>query len=141
MALITDNIPGVDIITGFNLHANLPLDLRTIVDKRTDLDNLIKYKGMIVYVISECKSYQYVEIGGEGSNNWGWSAMDTGVISDDQTYDSTKHKEYLDNSKDPVTPKFVQGAINYAIKQAIAQIIPNPDEYEIFLVKKPTQET
>ena len=55
---------GIKAITGFDVHARLPLDSRTVVDTLIELGTIISlgraYDGLIVYVKEEEQNYQLI---------------------------------------------------------------------------------
>lgn len=62
---------GIELGSNFDVKTALPLDSRLIVDDltaRDAIDGLIRYEGMIVYVISEATNFQL--IGGVDNVNW-----------------------------------------------------------------------
>ena len=65
---------GISITTGFDVGAQLPLDLRTVVKSMDDLAAIPKdiiYEGLLVYVINENKLYQ-----------WKKNLLDDGTLSE-----------------------------------------------------------
>lgn len=64
-------IKGINIASGFDLNAQLPIDSRFVADDLTALnvlDNIKRYEGLMVYVKSESKYFQL--IGGTDNSNW-----------------------------------------------------------------------
>lgn len=65
---------GISITTGFDVGAQLPLDLRTVVKSMDDLAAIPKdiiYEGLLVYVINDNKLYQ-----------WKKNLLDNGTLSE-----------------------------------------------------------
>lgn len=76
---------GISVTTGFDVKAQIPLDLRTVVDTLDDLNALPKdiiYLGLLVYVAAENKLYQYKYTGEEteeGEKIIGWGPIEAEV--------------------------------------------------------------
>lgn len=68
---IFDEITGIGVASGFKLQAQVPLDVRTVVDSTDDLSALIEengaYEGMVVYVKSEDALYA---LKGTSADDW-----------------------------------------------------------------------
>lgn len=50
--------------SGFKFNANAPLDDRQVVQAHADLNDILAYEGIEVYVVEETKSYKYI------AGNW-----------------------------------------------------------------------
>lgn len=83
---------GIPLTSGFDLHAKLPLDLRSVVNSIEERDEYVTkdaaYMGMEIFVISEQKKYMYT-----GTE---WKELLTDVDNENIDLSSYAKLEYVD---------------------------------------------
>jgi hypothetical protein len=134
---------GISITTGFDVGAQLPLDLRTVVNNLEELEAIpssVIYEGLLVYVISESKLYQWKKNlldDGTLSDTCAWGHIEAEVSAKDiKETDVIDYKDTPDllmqkNKKDffPITnQRFVYDDDGVSLKDTIIEINSKLDE-------------
>lgn len=103
---------GINVITGFDLTAQAPLDSRTVVESVALLNTLPAnrlYEGLTVFVIEDKKKYTYVQTGVDEETSlpvYGWEkdvdSGDTSKIIADLTAEDTRLQEAINTTNDSI---------------------------------------
>lgn len=117
MAKIFDN--KITTTSGFKFNANAPLDDRGVVQAKSDLDTLLYYEGMEVYVVNDKKSYKLID------GTWqavatleDLSALENNLVGNNASLTVNKASKDAKGNKIDTT---------YATKEELKNITPSGD--------------